>query len=842
LKGIDLHFYTNCFQYNNQIYYTGYDGKERVKRKVKYEPYVFLPRQSPGVDDEDFRTLEGNLVKRRTFSSISEANKFVREHKDISNFHIYGNTNFLYTWINDTFPGQMEYDSSLINVIFLDIEVESDKGLPDYKNAIHPITAITISKHGKKITFGCGEYEPKSANSAYIHCKNEKELLQKFLSVWNNPQYNPDILTGWNIEGFDIPYLYNRIKFLLGDDAAKKLSPWGIVEEREVQFRSYISGKTEFVYDLKGISVLDYFLLYKKFSFKNHESFSLNFIANAELGEKKTDYSEYESLLHLYRENYEMFIDYNIRDVELVEKLDDKLKLLELVFALAYDAKVTYADTLTTIRTWDTLIHNYLLDMCIVVPPMQKHKESELIGAYVKEPQLGMHKWVVSFDLTSLYPRMIMQYNISPETLRGKIDQEFSLDEVIDGKLSEIKHNLIEQDVCIAANLCTYRRDICGVLPAIMERVYKDRFNYKQKMIEAQKEYEQTKDPTLKKKIARYSFLQMAKKIQLNAGYGAVANPYFRFYNHDNAEAVTMTGQLVIRWIEIRLNRYLNKLLKTDKDYIIASDTDSLYVCFDDLVKSVGLADASSKKVVDFLDKTSQKLIPFIDACLDNLAEYTNVKQNLMIMKRENISEKGIWTAKKRYILNVWDSEGVRYEEPKLKIMGVESVRSSTPASCRDNIRKALSVIMNEDQAALIKFIEKFRAEFHTLPVDEIAFPRSISGLSKYKDSASIYAKSTPIQVKGALIYNHLISKKGLDKTYPVIYNNDKVKFVYLKTPNPLHEHVISFVNAIPKQFGVDDHIDYETQFQKGFLDPIRFISEAIGWQLEQTASLEEFM
>ena len=559
---MNSHFYTNCLLHKNNILYSGYDNGERVKRKVTYEPYMFVPSKQ----ETGWKTLDDRHVEKRDFKNIGAARQFVRDHKEIENFDIFGNTNFLYVWLYDTFPGKMEYDSSLINIIYLDIEVASDQGVPDYKNAIWPITAITISKHSKTITFGCGTYTPKGPDAMYVKCKDEIELLQKFLVVWNNPLYNPDVLTGWNVEGFDIPYMYNRIRNLLGQDVANRLSPWELVEEKEVQFK--FGGKTEFVYDLKGISTLDYFLLYKKFSYKNQESFSLNNISHVELGEKKLDYSEYESLLELYKNDYEKFIDYNIRDVVLVEKLDDKLKLIEQVFALAYDAKVTYNDTLTTIRTWDTMIHNYLLDQYIVVPQQRKGSNDELIGAYVKEPQLGMHEWVVSFDLASLYPHLIMQYNISPETFIGKDQNNFSFDEIMQEILSGKSDNFLGCDVngCVTANLCHYRKDKQGFLPALMESIYEDRNVYKKKLIQAKKDYEETKDPELLKKIAQFNYLQMAKKIQLNSGYGAIANPYFRFYSHANAEAITSSGQMVIQWAEKHLNKHLNKLFKIKKE------------------------------------------------------------------------------------------------------------------------------------------------------------------------------------------------------------------------------------------------------------------------------------
>ncbi len=803
---------------------------------------MFLPVNTTRVGNIaiGYRTLDGQNVQKKDFGSISEASEFVRTHQDIENFKFYGNTSYLYTWINDTFPGRVEYDTSLINVIYLDIEVASDQGVPDFRNPTNPITAITIAKRGKKITFGCGKYKPKSPNVMYCPCKDEKHLLKCFLTVWTRPDYAPDVLTGWYVEFFDIPYLYNRIKLLLGKEMADKMSPWGIVDEVDVGYKTQDS----IVYHLRGISVLDYLVLYKKFSYANQESYSLDYIASVELGEGKVDFSEYDSLQTLYKENYEKFIDYNIRDVELVEKLDDKLKLIEQVYTLAYDAKVNYSDTLASVRMWDTIIHNYLLEQYIVVPPQTKKvKKSMIIGAYVKDPKVGLHNWVVSYDLTSLYPHLIIQYNISPETFVAKDKANFTIDDVVGGRLSEFSEKWGDK-VCCTANLCYYRKDRQGFLGALMEKIYKDRFIYKQKMIEAKKEYEKTKDPELLKKIAQYEYLQMAKKIQLNSGYGVVANPHFRFYDRDNAEAVTTSGQLAVRWVADRINRYFNKALKTEgKDYVIASDTDSIYISFESFV---GKNWGSDETIVKALDAyCNSRVSPFIEKCFERLAEYTNAYKPCLTMKREVIASKGIWTAKKRYILNVWDSEGIRYEEPRLKISGIESVRSSTPSSCRENIKKVLKVIMNEDQAALIRFIEEFHEEFKNLPVNEVSFPRGISKMGEYtnKESPSdIYMKACPIQIKGALIYNHLVTQHKLDKTHRFIYNGDKIKFAYLKTPNPIHQSVIAFIDVIPKQFKIGDYIDYEKQFEKGFLDPVRTVVEAIGWSFEEKHTLEEFM
>ena len=838
------HFYTNAFIHKNKIYYSGYDNGERVMRKGSYEPYVFLPTGGP------YKTIEGKKCTKKSFDSMAAANKFLKDHRDISNFEFYGNTAWLYTWINDAFPGQIDFDPSLIRVNNWDIEVASDEGVPDYRNPDKPITAISVERDDKFIVFGYHDIDKQKVlaeealeieDFTYIRCKDEEDLIRKFLKFWNHPDWSPDVITGWHIEGFDIPYFYCRTKFLLGEDVANTLSPWGIVEEREINWKG---GRKDLTYDIKGISVLDYLSLYKKFSFKNHESYALNHIAFVEVDARKIDYSEHESLLDLFKEDYNKFIAYNLWDVALVKKLDKKLGLINQVYSLAYDGKVIYADTLASVRMWDTIIHNYLLEQNIVVPqPKQEQYERELIGGYVKDVIPGMYDWVLSVDLQSLYPHLIMQYNISPDVYFGKLKANLTLQEVIDGRLEDNNKQLKEHNLSCAANLCLFNRDKQGFLAALMDRVYSDRAIYKGKMKEAEKLYEQTKDEKYLWDVAKYNNLQMAKKIQLNSAYGAVANKYFRFHDIDLAEAVTASGQLSIRWIANRINWKFSQLLNKSKDYVIAIDTDSLYINFGEVVNEAMCEDKTKAEIVHMIDCTYKGTVePLIEQWYKELAEYTNAYENRMVMNREVIADKGVWTAKKRYVLNVWDSEGIRYDEPKLKIQGLESVRSSTPYSCRGKIEQALKIALNQDRYALLDFVDDFRKEFKTLPLDEIASPRSINGLRKYHDTGKVFGFKTPLQVRGALVYNHLLEHYELTNKFPRIHDGDKAKYVYLKMPNPIHQNVITFINTIPKQFDVDDYIDYETQFEKGFLDPLSAVTSAIGWRLDNSATLEGFL
>jgi len=391
---------------------------------------------------------------------------------------------------------------------------------------------------------------------------------------------------------------------------------------------------------------------------------------------------------------------------------------------------------------------------------------------------------------------------------------------------------------------CHVSQGRAWVPPELMDKIYKDRTVYKKKMLAAKQEYEKTPTEKLKKEIARCNNIQMARKIQLNSAYGAIGNQYFRYYKLANAEAITLSGQVSIRWIENKMNAYLNNILSTEEvDYVIASDTDSIYLNLGPLVDKF-LASKSGDKttVVGLLDKICQeKLEPFIESSYQELADYVSAYEQKMFMKRENIAERGIWTAKKRYILNVWDSEGVRYADPKLKIMGLEAVKSSTPAPCRTMIKEAINIIMNGTEDDVIKYIEDSRTKFRQMSPEEVAFPRSVSDVDKYRSSASIYEKGTPIHVRGALLYNHYVKQNKLDTKYSFIQNGEKIKFLYLTKPNPIHENVISFIQDFPHELNISKYVDYNLQFEKSFVDPLKAILDSIGWSVEKTISLESF-
>jgi DNA polymerase elongation subunit (family B) len=740
----------------------------------------------------------------------------------------------------------IDWDFDKVSIAIVDIEVGSENGFPDPYEANEPVTAIALRFiGGHMFVFGCGDYEVKG-NERYMKCKDEYHLLKFFLKLWQ--EKCPDALTGWNTKFFDVPYLVNRMRKVLGEDEAKKLSPWNIISERQ----AFVMNRKMTVYELVGVGDLDYLELYKWYSpnGKSQESYRLDAIAQFELGEGKISYEEYDNLHQLYRLNYQLFIEYNIKDVDLILKLEDKLKLIELALTLAYDTKTNYDDVFAQTRMWDALTYNHLMNQNIVVPPrIVKEKSEAFEGAYVKDPQVGLHNWVASFDLNSLYPHLMMQYNISPETLIEPENYTAEMREVLSQGVSvekllkkQVDLSALE-NVTITPNGQFFRTDIQGFLPKMMEEMYEDRKKFKKMMIQAKKDYEVEKDDTKKydieKRIARYNNLQLAKKVSLNSAYGALGSQYFRFYDLRMALGVTTAGQFSIRWIESKINGYMNSLLKTNRDYVIASDTDSIYLRMSELVDKF-IKDTSDKnKVISVMDKIcEEKIQPFIDKSYQELADYVHAYDQKMQMKREALADKGIWTAKKRYIMHVYNNEGVQYTEPDMKVMGLEMIKSSTPAPVREKMKQALQIMMKGSESDMHTFIDTFRTEFKKLNVEDISFPRGINGLKEYSNKTTIYSKGTPIHVRGALLYNKYLEEKGLSKKYPLIQEGEKIKFTYLKTPNIFKENVVSFPGRLPVEFGLQDCIDYNLQFDKTFLEPIKVILDCMDWTTERTNSL----
>ena len=831
-----MNFYTNVQMVGDHFLVRGYENGRHFMTREKFSPTLFVPSKKT----TKYTTLQGEYVEPIQPGSVRDCREFIKKYTDVQNFKIYGNEKYIYQYISEMYPEEeIKFDISKIKVTTLDIEVASENGFPDVESAAEEVLLISLQDYNTKQirTWGLGKFNNSQSNVSYRGFSDEYSLLNDFIHWWMIEDNTPEVITGWNSELYDIPYLVRRLDRVLGEKLMKRMSPWGLVTEDEV----YISGRKHISYDIGGISQLDYIKLYKKFTYKAQESYRLDHIASVELGQKKLDHSEFDTFKDFYTKGWQKFVEYNIIDVELVDRLEDKMKLIELALTMAYDGKVNYEDVFSQVRMWDTIIYNYLKKRNIVIPPKEKtDKDSKYAGAYVKEPIPGKYDWVVNFDLNSLYPHLIMQFNVSPETLLDERHPSVTVDKILNQELTFEMY----KDYAVCPNGAMYRKDIRGFLPELMEKMYNDRVIFKKKMIEAKKAYEKKKSKELEKEIARCNNIQMAKKISLNSAYGAIGNQYFRYFKLANAEAITLSGQVAIRWIEEKMNSYLNKVLKTKGiDYVIASDTDSIYLNMGPLVETVYQGrEKTTESVVSFLDKICKvELEKYIEGCYQELADYVNAYDQKMQMKRENIADRGIWTAKKRYILNVWDSEGVRYTEPKLKMMGIEAVKSSTPAPCRQMIKDALKLMMSGTEDEVINFIDKCRREFRTLPPESIAFPRTASDVRKYHSSSNIYASKTPIHIRGALLFNHYIKEKKLTNKYSLINNGEKVKYIFLKKPNIIQENVISFISDFPRELNLDKYIDYELQFEKSFVDPLKSILDSIGWQVEKTTSLESF-
>ena len=826
-----MNFYKNCVEYKGKLFVRGIHEGQEFQEKIDFQPTFFTLTNK----ESKHRNLQGQYLQPTQFDSIVKAREF-RKSYDNSNSPIYGMERFAYQYIANEYPEELDWHKDKIKIFTIDIETSCEEGFPDVDNPVEELLCLTVKNQTNKqiITWGTGDFKTDREDITYVRCNSEKELIKEFMSFWMKNY--PDIITGWNCKFFDIPYLLGRISRLTDNKVIRKLSPWGLVEQKEVVVR----GRPKTIFSIMGVAMLDYIDLYQKFIPVSQESYKLDYIGKVELGIGK-DEMPYETFREWYTKDFQSFVDYNIQDVEIVDKLEDKLKLIELILTMAYEAKVNYDDVFSQVRVWDVLIYNYLRKEHIVVPEKSEQvKDTKYDGAYVKEPLTGMHDWIVSFDINSLYPHLIMQYNISPEKIVGMNPEGTSVNKLLSRKLN-LEH-LKDKDVCMAPNGATFKRDNAGFLPRLLDKMYQDRVVYKDKMMKAKKLYQETKDDKYKNEIARCHNIQWAKKIALNSAYGAIGNQYFRYYDVRQATAITSSGQLVIRHIETEVNNYMNKILQTENvDYIVASDTDSIYLKLDSLVEKT-CQDKTIDQKVNFIDKVAQqKIEPFIEKCFNDLSDYTNAFEQRMVMKREVIADKAIWTAKKRYMLHVLDDEGIRLTKPKMKIMGIEAVKSSTPEVCRGKIKEAIDMMMTKDNDTLIKFVADFREEFNQMTPEQISFPRSCNNLKKYRSSKDIFVKGTPIHVKGALIYNQKIKEHKIDHIYPAIQEGDKIKFIKLKSRNPFKNDVISYITKLPREFELNEYIDRDIMFEKTFITPLSFILESIGWDVEKKASLEAF-
>lgn len=841
--------YTNITTIGNGVYARARqnDGSP-VYVEQKYLPTYYTPVDPTRVTPTH-EGFEGRPLIARSFGNIRES----REWIDQNPIPVYGDIQPEYMVLNDVYGAKdVGFEMDRLYIWDLDIEVDSENGFGKPEDPFAEVTSITVLwRHMGKtgiVVYGRKDYVTQK-DELYIPCATEEELLLRFLDDFKSGGDYPDIVTGWNVQFYDIPYLVARLKKLFTQTTWERISPFNRMAERTV----IIMGRPQIVVDIRGIAILDYKELYQKFTYSQQESYRLDHIAHVELGKRKVSYHEYQTLRRLYRENHQKFIEYNIIDVVLVDELDQKLKLIELVCALAYGAKCNFVDCFKQVRLWDIMIYHKLRSQGKQIPPRKDaSKGDQYAGAYVKEPKPGLYKWIVSFDVASMYPHIIREWNLSPETKSTTMIT--GLTEPGDDGKKRPRQELIDQqidtssvqgtDLCLASNgvLCDRTRE--GFIPAMLKTLYDERIWWKKQQKGFEAEREKETDPARKaelvKKISAAENQQKVRKVNLNSAYGAIGSAYFRFYDMDLAEAVTVTGQMVIRWIANDINKYLNAQFKTKHDYVVASDTDSVYVDVTKVVEVITAQSASIDRIgiVNALDTFSKKKIqPLIDQAFVNIATYLNVAVPCMSMVRDVIADNGIWTGKKHYAMNVYDSEGVRYKEPKLLVHGLEVVKSSTPAICRAHMKKVLSMIVKgATQDEIWNYVESCRAEFYSAPFEDVGKPSGVNGLEKYGKGTT--AKSIPYHVKGALAFNdHLVRTKLLQNNEP-IREGEKIKTVYLREENPFRSHVMAAPFGCPAEWEIEKFIDYDTQYEKVFLHPIRNILECAGMSAERQPDL----
>lgn len=828
-----MRFYTNVKQIGNNIYVRGYEDGVSFKDKVEYRPTVFV--RSP--QKSQYKTLQGEYLKPIQPGNIWETRKFLEKYKDVENFSIYGDISPVNQYISDKYPEEnIEFDINKIKIYIIDIETTSTYGFPNVEQVREEVLLITLQDFATKKTYtwGTRPFTEQVENNVYVECETEVELLEKFIQFWESDY--PEIISGFNCEFFDIPYLLRRIAVVMSEADAKRLSIWKFIRERKVRIEK--TNREEYVYDIAGIACLDFLALFKKFSGIKLENNRLETVAQEILGETKLDHSQYDTFAEFYTNDFTTFTRYNIKDCELVSKLEESLGLIGLALAMAFDTRVNFEDVFFQSRMWDSIIYNYLKRENICIPQREETtlKTEKFKGAYVKDTQVGKFKYIVTYDINSLYPSIIRTFNISPETLVSQRNHKVSVESI----LSEEFTNDTEYSVC--ANGSMYTKSFQGFLPKLMEKLYNDRVVYKKMMLAAKAEYETNPSEEIKKKINVYNNYQNVKKTVLNSAFGTLGCEYFRYYDLRNAEAITYTGQAIIRWLEQKMNAFLNKIAGTeDFDFAIAMDTDSIMINFEPIIQRIyGDKKVETSKVIDFMDKVcSTKVQECIDQSFKEICEILSAFDRQLMMKREKLCSSGLWVAKKNYIMNVWDNEGVKYLEPKIVISGISAIKSSTPAYCRNRIRESIKLILDGDNDDIINFIEMCKKEFFTLTPEEVSFPKSVSNVNKFAEGKNSFKLGTPIQSRAALVYNRYIQEHKLDKKYPLIKDGEKIKYCYLKMPNPINENVIAFIQRFPTELGLEKFVDYNIQFEKTFISNLKPILNVIGWTTKRTNTLD---
>lgn len=862
------------------IYQRYVENGVRNREIIAFKPELYLLNQTNS-QTVDARDLNNNPLNRVPFDSIDEMNNFVEQYKNIDGFKVFGARDPLVQFVAQNYKGKIEFDANVIVGGLVDIEVASGvvvNGVyvpgpfPEPEDAKYPISMLTIySTKTKKFhvwalevfqkhrlgtyTHNPGHKDIGELNVAYKGFDDEPAMLADMISFWQDQEF--DFTSGWYYEEFDTPYLVNRIKNVLGAAFANRLSPWGVIKAKTIK---NVAGDTQ-TYDIFGVACLDLLNLYKKHAGIEPPNWKIDTIGDLMGVGGKIDYEDEGDLGTLYFTNFQKSVEYNIQDVNLVKKLEAKKQLFMLTFTLAYLTKSNYRDTMATVRPWTSLMYSTLHERGMETEIKSVYQGTiDIVGGFVRTVIPGKYKWVVSFDLNSLYPHCMQQYNLGTETILApnevpqEVNDAIPIDITIDGLVNKeydlsvlSKHKL-----SMTANRQFFENDRMSVFSEITRGIYNQRAAVKKDMKKLEQELvDLPKDDIANKQRLEHSIdtmnaTQTALKLLMNGLYGATANRYFtEFFDVRVAEGITTSGQLSIKWIMRKLNEYLNNLLKTvDVDYIVAGDTDSVYLTFDGLVNRMFKGEEDKEenfeRVTEFLDTVIKaKIEPYIDKCYDELAVYMGAYEQRMFMKRETIAPRAIWAAKKRYTMLAKDIEGVRYPEAIVKYTGLDAKRSNIPKTCRKWLVEAYKIALLKDQKTLQTFVLEKQKEYMGFPVEQISEVSGINGVDKYSDINGFAIKGAPKHVKAALLHNRLIKEFGLTQIRPIVSGN-KILMVGLK-PNTKGMEVIAYQGKLPKEFGLHVLVDHKASFKTNFTDPLENLISHIGWTAEEVASISGF-
>lgn len=857
-------FYVSVGVMDDKVIHVYYENGKRRESEVLFKPMLGKMVANPDPEKEyEWNDIYGNPLQWKRFDNIAKYRHFIDEYEEVD---FYGTMKEDYQFLSEAYPGAIDYDLSYIRPYLIDIEIDSSDGFANVDDADKEITSISLKdqRGNRYFVMATKPWEAvktclKDSAGPWIdldkvkfyHCKTEEDMFKTLRRIIRKEK--PDMLVGFYAKMFDFPYIIKRGRYVMGKDYMNGFSPFGFTTVKKKTDK--LSGRIiDFFTKIEGIPLLDFQLMYKKFVYTPREMYSLDYLAEQELGDTKLDYSEYDTLNEMWEKDPQKYIDYNIWDVELIDLLDQKLGLIDLTCTIAYFAKTNFVDTLGTVGVWDSIFFNTLKEKKVMIPPKHVSEKEDYAGAYVYQPETEIHDWIISVDLKSLYPHVQQQYNISPEALLGDRRMEWDVDieqDLDDRYLNE--EFKAPKNAIMAANGCFFRKDKEGIVPGLLRTIYDNRVVAKKEMIEwkqklqAWKEehkidvktdfndYSKDGDPKLigewaefEKHISTKNNYQMAMKILMNSEYGALANVHFRYYDVRLASAITLSAQLALKWAAKKVMGHpLRKKYKWD---LIYGDTDSLYLSVKYVVDQIRLRNEgiSDKDLIKQVNSFVAKIIqPILSDGYEELAAYVNANENRMFMNHEKTITNALWTSKKRYALNVLWDEGVTYDKPKLKVKGIEIVRSSTPKIIRDALKESVAIML-EDETKLLDFVKEQKAKFKDNDVLNVAFPRSANNIEDYliekSDGSLAYKKGSPIGVRAAIIYNNLVRTK---EGWPQINSGEKIKFVYLMKPNTFDENVIGFIRRIPEE--AIKYVDWDLQFEKTFLSVIKNIYTKMG-------------